>query len=547
MRRNFLLRLFIQGHSVCFAFLIPSPLSSPSQEYNSSLLKKQNFQLKDKERDQDINSVVDPLKQNENREILQDASLENVQSLKTSNKNNEDSKREMLSFALPALGIFLSSPLLSNIDNAFVGKTVGTAGLAALSPGTICTDQMLYLFSFLSRATTGIVARAYTKKGHDKDSSDDSRIAAAREAASTPLTVAIISGLCLSIFYALFTPHMLKALNVDPILRPAASSYITWRGSIAWAALAQSVSLSIMLATRDAVSPLKIIGLAAIVNVIGDSLLCVYPLRLGCPGAAAATAFATVFSSAFMLRDLAKKKLLPEISLPKLDQLKELFGYVGPLFIITIARLTGFISMQRAAMRCGVKPLAAYQICVNCLIFFLLFGEPLSQLHQTKLPALLDDNDKEATLITMKSVLTLALYASVGVGTVSFAALTLGNGFFTSDMAVREIIRNTAPSVCIAVMTAIMTVCIDGAMLAARDFSFIILLGLITCVMQLYLSSKCTTLTGIFLAFALRLGTYSFATIVRVASGHGALGKVLMNRKKVIDPNDIGTPAIEST
>lgn len=79
------------------------------------------------------------------------------------------SKREMLGFAVPALGIFLSNPLLSNIDNAFVGRTVGTAGLAALSPATICTDQMLYLFSFLGRATTGIVSRAYGDAKKDTD------------------------------------------------------------------------------------------------------------------------------------------------------------------------------------------------------------------------------------------------------------------------------------------------------------------------------------------------------------------------------------------
>ena len=84
------------------------------------------------------------------------------------------SKREMLSFAIPALGIYLTNPLMSNIDNAFVGRTVGTLGLAALSPATVCTDQMLYLFSFLARATTGIVARV-----HDKSNTQ-----AAREAAS---------------------------------------------------------------------------------------------------------------------------------------------------------------------------------------------------------------------------------------------------------------------------------------------------------------------------------------------------------------------------
>ena len=88
------------------------------------------------------------------------------------------SKREMLSFAIPALGIYLTNPLLSNIDNAFVGRTVGTAGLAALSPATLCTDQMLYLFSFLGRATTGIVSRAYAVRDDGKGDTDAARKAA---------------------------------------------------------------------------------------------------------------------------------------------------------------------------------------------------------------------------------------------------------------------------------------------------------------------------------------------------------------------------------
>ena len=90
------------------------------------------------------------------------------------------SKTEMLRFAIPALGIYLANPLLSNIDNSFVGQTVGTAGLAALSPATLCTDQMLYLFSFLSRATTSMVARAYALDG----STTGGNVAAARDAAS---------------------------------------------------------------------------------------------------------------------------------------------------------------------------------------------------------------------------------------------------------------------------------------------------------------------------------------------------------------------------
>ena len=452
--------------------------------------------------------------------------------LKNKDEKQKDaigSKREMMKFAIPALGIFLSSPLLSNIDNAFVGKTVGTIGLAALSPATLCTDQMLYLFSFLSRATTGIVSRAYSSKDVEED-----KIASARDAASTPITFAIFSGILLSIFYAIFTPKMLSALSVDPVLRAASASYVYWRGSIAWAALVQSVCLSIMLATRDAITPLKIIALAAIVNVVGDTFLCVYPLRWGCAGAAAATAFATVFSSGRMLKDLQKKKLLPKLSIPKLADLRELLAYVGPLFIMTVARLVGFISLSRRAMTFGTQPLAAYQICVNALMFFLLFGEPLSQLHQTKLPEFLDANDKQSTISTMKAVMTLAAYTSMGIAALTYATLTFGVGMFTSDTAVQALVRNAAPAVSVTAVQAILATSLDGAMLASRDFSFIITMGLLTCPLQIILASRCGGLSTLFLSFGLRLALYAAAVIVRSAAGFGTVGRVLdwRGRKK---------------
>ena len=230
-------------------------------------------------------------------------------------------------FAAPALGIFLTNPLLSNIDNAFVGKTTGTSGLAALSPATICTDQILYLFSFLSRATTGLVSRAYAADNDGKGGN----VQAAREAASAPLTVSLICGAILSILYAVLTPAMLVALNVDPALRPNAASYVYWRGAIAWAALAQACSLQVMLATRDAVTPLFIVAAAAIFNIIGDALLCVWPFRWGCAGAAAATSFATLLSSGLMLIALKKKHLLPSVRLPKKKELLSLLEFTGPL------------------------------------------------------------------------------------------------------------------------------------------------------------------------------------------------------------------------
>ena len=367
-------------------------------------------------------------------------------------EGKKSSKRAMLGFAVPALGIYLANPLLSNIDNAFVGRTVGTQGLAALSPATICTDQMIYLFSFLSRATTGLVSRAYGAP--DKPLSERKQDAC--KAGSTPLTVSLVCGFALSIFYAFFTPKLLSALDVTPALRGSAASYIYWRGTITWAALAQGVCLSVMMATRDAITPLKIIALAAVVNILGDFVLCVWPLRWGCSGAAAATAFATLFSSGFMLRALKKKEILPKIRMPTRKELSSLTEFTGPLMAITITRLVGFINMQRTAMKIGVKHTAAYQMSINLVIFFLLFAEPLSQLSQTQLPALIDAEDGPAVKSNLKNILFLGLCTALGIGGIAGLSLFFGSPLFSSDLAVQALAKEASPSVFLTVFTAIL-------------------------------------------------------------------------------------------
>ena len=324
---------------------------------------------------------------------------------------------------------------------------------------------------------------------------------------------------------------MLTKLNVNPVLRPAASSYIYWRGAIAWAALAQSVCLSIMMVTRDSVTPLKIIGLAAIFNVFGDALLCVWPLRLGCAGAAAATSFATLASCSFMLQALVKKDLLPKIRWPSRKELSGLLEFAGPLLAITLTRLGGFIAMQRAAMRLGVQSLAGYQLCINLLMFFLLFGEPMSQLSQTRLPTLLEENDGPRVFATCKSVLTLAGLTSIGIAAISYAAAIFGSTIISLDPGVQAIATTAAPALFFTVATAVFTVAVDGAQLASKDFAFMLFWGFATYLMQLRILPYCTSISAIFGTFTFRLGTYAFASIFRAAFGYGDIGRAIRGKR----------------
>jgi hypothetical protein len=73
-----------------------------------------------------------------------------------------------------------------------------------------------------------------------------------------------------------------------------------------------------------------------------------------------------------------------------------------------------------------------------------------------------------------------------------------------------------------------MIVTVDGAMLASRDFGFMLASGILTMLMQIVLlTTWCSSISDIFKTFTLRLGTYAVLSVARAALGYGALGRAI--------------------
>ena len=72
-------------------------------------------------------------------------------------------------------------------------------------------------------------------------------------------------------------------------------------------------------------------------------------------------------------------------------------------------------------------------------------------------------------------------------------------------------------------------VTVDGAMLASRDFGFMLTQGTLTMLLQLFLlqSAWCTTITAVFGTFTIRLGSYAVTSLLRAGLGRGKLGRAL--------------------
>ena len=83
-------------------------------------------------------------------------------------------------------------------------------------------------------------------------------------------------------------------------------------------------------------------------------------------------------------------------------------------------------------------------------------------------------------------------------------------------------------------------VTVDGAMLASKDFGFMLTQGLATMLLQLFLlKTWCSSLSDVFTTFTLRLGSYAVVSLIRAGLGYGKLGKALRSSLNTVKSKTI--------
>jgi len=210
-------------------------------------------------------------------------------------KDNTPSVKKILRFTLPAIGIWLCSPVLSMIDTASVGLLSGTAQQAALNPAVSLTENAALLVAFMYTATTNLIAAAVQEDASAEDSIGQPRTT---KTLITSLKLALFVGLVFASILGASSKSLLKILisneSIDPVVFTAALRYVRIRtlGMPAMAVLGSAQSAS--LGMQDVKSPLYVLAAAAVVNFFGDVLL--VPQASSWLGGAAGAAWATVFS-----------------------------------------------------------------------------------------------------------------------------------------------------------------------------------------------------------------------------------------------------------
>ncbi|ESL03047.1 MATE efflux family protein [Catonella morbi ATCC 51271] len=216
--------------------------------------------------------------------------------------------KSILMFFFPILlGSFLQQ-LYSTTDALIVGRYVNKEALAAIGATTYIINILIGFFVGLSAGAAVIISQFYGAN-RGKDLSDS---------VHTAIALSLVSGVIIMIVGIVFSPMILKIMNTPADIIEPSTTYLRvyFLGSIP--VLIYNMGSSILRAVGDSKSPLYVLIVCTIANVVLD-ILFVAVFKMGIFGAALATLLAQVISAAVVITMLMRAEFSYKLDLKKIS------------------------------------------------------------------------------------------------------------------------------------------------------------------------------------------------------------------------------------
>jgi len=402
--------------------------------------------------------------------------------------------QRIINFAIPAIGIYLCSPLLSTIDTASVGLICGTLQQAALNPAVTITDYSARTMSFLYTGTTNMIASSKQNKSSDE----------IKDTFLGSLRLAFLVGLGLAIVLLLTSQRLLVPLigndGIDDEILSSAWQYVAIRALGMPAAAMIGTSQAACLGLEDNKTPFKIIVIAALLNLVLDIALVGRKLAWlgGTAGAAWATTIAQYFALGLFLRKFTsqadnveengsisstKGLLLGRLNrntffrLPCKKTWDGFRQYIIPVTTTQVGRCSTYIAMgHTVSSTLDTVSMAAQQIITSIFYTLIPIGDSCSLTAQSFLPPIVmqEPNESRTTSVTktVKNIYKVAGGLGIFLSIIA-ASIPLACPLLTSDPAVIASVKKVVPLMLAILSTHGIFCASEGILLGFKDLKFL--------------------------------------------------------------------------
>ena len=225
--------------------------------------------------------------------------------------------RQLLYFSIPLIIGNLFQQLYNTVDSIVVGNFIGDNALAAVNSSGAIVQLLISFFMGLSMGGGVTISNYFGAKNRE----------GVHKAVHTTFALSVFSGVLATIIGVVFTPTILKLVNVDPDVMADSILYLRIYFMGILGLIVYNMCCGMLRAVGDSRHPLYFLIVSSVINVVLD-IVFVAVFNLGIAGVAYATLIAQFVSAILSVRQLMCTNEIYKLELKKvrfhIDTLKRI-------------------------------------------------------------------------------------------------------------------------------------------------------------------------------------------------------------------------------
>lgn len=340
----------------------------------------------------------------------------------------------LIRFAVPVLGALILQAAYGAVDLIVVGWFGDAASISAVGTGSGFMQMVTFIITSLAMGSTVIIGQHI---GEQKPKEAGNTV-------GTTILLFVIIGIIMTTILELFAGKIVGLLQVPAESVDKTILYLRICSAGILVIIAYNVISGVLRGVGNANLPFLFVGIACVVNIIGDLLL-VGACKLDVAGAALATVLAQLVSVILSAVIIQKQKLPISFSLAQCRiyarELKKILNIGVPIAIQETMVQISFLVINSIINQMGLMPSAGYGIAQKIISFIMLVPSSVMQSVSAFVAQNIGAGQKDRA---WKGFLT-AMAAGCAAGTVIFFIGFFGGGalssVFTGD---KEVIAQSA-------------------------------------------------------------------------------------------------------
>lgn len=278
----------------------------------------------------------------------------------------------LIRFALPVLGSLILQAAYGAVDLLVVGWFGDAASISAVGTGSSFMQMVTLIITSLAMGTTVTIGQHIGEKKPEE----------AGNAIGTTILLFAVVGVALTILLEIFAGPLAGILQVPAESFDKTVLYIRICSGGILVIIAYNVISSILRGVGNANLPFLFVGIACVVNIVGDLLL-VGVFHMDVAGAAIATVQAQLVSVVVSLAVLQKQDLSIRFSLKQCrfypGELRRILNVGVPIAIQETMVQISFLVINSIVNNMGLMPSAGYGVAQKIVSFIMLIPSSVMQ------------------------------------------------------------------------------------------------------------------------------------------------------------------------